>query len=171
MLVTGWQQAQVRRHWNDFLRVPAFSANNLSVHAARHLNPLDPALWPIRHRCVALLLEQASQGDTLAFPLVENISALLQLLLSFGMYGINNGLVEVEASDILQAIKGHDELNELAASGREAAARQHEEATRRELSLFIQAVKEVVPLAVDHRKILKRFEELLSENGIIDQPS
>ena len=166
MLVTGWQQADVRRHWNDYLRRPAFSANNLSVHAARHLNPLDPALWPIRHSCVALLLEQASQGDTLAFPLAENISALLQLLQSFGTYGINTNLVEVETSDILRAVKARGELGELAASGREASAQHQEEAVRREFGLFLQAVRYVVS-AAELNEIVERFEELLSENGII----
>jgi hypothetical protein len=170
MLVTGWQQAEVRRHWNEHLGRDAFSASNLSVHAARHLNPLDPALWPIRYRCVELLLEQASQGDTLAFPLAENISALLQLLQSFGFSGINANLVEVETSDILRAVKARGELGELAASGRQASAQHQEEAVRREFDLFLQAVRYVVS-AAEQNKIVERFEELLSENGIIDQPT
>ena len=105
MLVTGWSQAEVRRHWNAYLRQAVFSANNVSVHASRHLNPRDPALWSVRHRCVELLLEEASQGDELAFPVAENINALLQLLQSFGVYGIHNGLVELEAADLIRLVE------------------------------------------------------------------
>ena len=170
MLVTGWQQAEVRRHWNEHLRQAAFSANNLSVHAARHLNPLDPALWPIRHRCVELLLEQASQGDTLALPLAENISALLQLLQSFGTYGINNNLVEVEVSDVLRAIKRRRELEEQLVDGGRAKAQRDQETLLREFQLFMAAVRSLLPEA-QWPTLLERFEELLSENGITDQPT
>ena len=170
MLVTGWQQAEVRRHWNEHLRQDAFSASNLSVHAARHLNPLDPALWPIRHRCVELLLEQASQSDTLAFPLAENIRALLQLLQSFGMYGINNSLVEVEARTPSKQSRVVASSPSSLPPDAKPQPQHREEAIRQEFQLFMAAVRSLLPEA-QWPTLLERFDELLSENGITNQPT
>jgi hypothetical protein len=42
MLATGWPQAWVRRHWNEFIGADHFTANNISVHSRHYLNLSDP---------------------------------------------------------------------------------------------------------------------------------
>jgi hypothetical protein len=164
MLVTGWTQADVRRHWNEYLHgaAPAFTENNLSVHASRHLNPGDAALWPVRQRCVQLLLEQASPGDELALPLSENIARLLELLVSFGVYSTNTGLVEVEVTDTMRAIRARGELREKTTAGELAASRQDYDQVMREFGLFMRAVKSFLP-ETQWADLLERFEKLLNE--------
>jgi hypothetical protein len=169
MLATGWSQAEVRRHWNQFLGEEVFTANNISSHCGKHLNVRDLALWPLRSRCVGLFLEDATQGGELGVAVMSTLRAAVQLLLSSGLGSLREDLVEVEPADMFRAMRMLEQLDEAAIGAERAAMQRERDEMLREFQAFSDAVKIYVPKQ-QWPDLYDSFERLLLEHEQSLQP-
>ena len=150
MLATGWSQAWVREHWNQFLGTEHFTANNLSVHTRRHLNHSDPHIASFARRSAAGIPESSDQPAGL-LQLREQVAQLVR----YELAALEAGLLLPDVGDMLKAI---DLLGKI-----EDEAWPAERATMtREMKAFVGAVKNI---ASDRgEEIYAEYERLLAES-------
>lgn len=153
MLATGWPQAWVRRHWNEFLGADHFTANNLSVHARRHLNFGDPH--------IASFLTQGAGAATSTRTDPEEPDELLNLreqvarIVRYEYAALDAGLLLPDVGDMLRTIELLGKLENEAWP----AERAH---LRRDLSAFVRAVANIVPEREE--EIFAEYERLLDQS-------
>ena len=152
MLAGGRAQADVRRHWNQVLGTQYFTANNISVHARKHLSAHDQ-----------IARRLASKGATrraIASQLVDDdrprIRAATEAIVRGGLQAMNAGLTVPEPRDVLAAARV------LATMEAEDASNTIAE-MERDMKAFMQAVKASVPEEYWEQVYLK-FLELVRDS-------
>ena len=133
MLRRGDSQANVRRHFNTLLGLDHFTANNLSVHARKHVYGPDPADW-MRKTARA----QRVFGDPNDIPSRPTPEHALRTVVEVGLRLIDAGISVPEPTDVIRAAT---ELTKIELEGLRAA----EEEMVREIKAFASAVKKNVP--------------------------
>lgn len=153
MLATGWSQAWVREHWNQFLGTEHFTANNLSIHTRRHLNHSDPHIASFVRGSAAGIPESANQD--------HQPDGLLQLreqvarVVRFENAALEAGLVLPDVGDMLKAIDLLGRIEDEAWAAERAIM-------IRDMKAFVGAVKNI---ASDRgEEIYAEFERLLAES-------
>jgi hypothetical protein len=150
MLRRGDSQASVRRNVNEALGHSAFTANNLSVHAQRHLYGPDPSDW-VRKRAHA----QRMLGDPTAAPPQTRPEDALRTILDVGLDLIHAGVTVPESGDVIRAAA---ELRRIEREGRLAT----EEEMLGEIKAFTRAVKSIVPQEM-WQSVYEEYERLLAK--------
>lgn len=150
MLRRGDSQAAVRQQINARLGDRVFTANNLSVHARKHLYGPDPAEW-IRKSARA----QRLLGDPAGIPAQTSPEDALRRVLDVGLQLIDAGVTVPEAGDVVRAAKELDRVES-------EAHRASEAEMLREFNAFMKAVKAVVPQEM-WDAVYFEFERLIAQ--------
>lgn len=149
-LRSGDSQANVRRHFNSVLGHDFLTANNVSVHARKHLYGPDPAEW-MRKTARA----QRVLGDPNEVPSHPTPEDALRAVVEVGLRLIDAGISVPEPTDVIRAAK---ELKKIELEG----MRSTTEEIVREVKAFTTAVKRHVPeeqwdaIYLDFEKMLQR---------------
>lgn len=148
MLAAGGKQSDVRKHWNQVIGEEHFTANNISVHARKHLSARDD----ISRRLAAngALRTNASRTDDKDRP---GIRAATEAIIHGGLQALHASLTVAEPRDVLAASKVLVNMDTENASEEIAEM-------RRDMSAFMQAVKDCIPQE-EWERILLRYEQLL----------
>jgi len=133
-IAMGWQQAAVKRHFNGIYGKEFFTANNISLHAAKHMT--------LRDKAVRAIYEENArrQGADIAIA-SENIRtkrAAVEQVVNDALEKMQAGQITSEVKDLLPAVQILEKMD-----AEQAGAQVAE--LERQFRAFMAAVKEVVP--------------------------
>ena len=102
LLLSGWSQAAVMRHYNQIIDDPLakFKPQNMSVHARKHLSAGNAAIRRILEaRAIQAGIDVDQAQDTILTKL-----GVLDTIVHSGLISLQTGNKEAEARDVIQAI-------------------------------------------------------------------
>ena len=117
MLADGRAQAEVRRHWNQQLGTEHFTANNVSIHARKHLAAHDDIAREVAS------MRAARRANTFWAAEAEKpkLRAATEAIIHGGLDAMDAGLTVPEPRDVLAAARVLADLDAADASDRIAA--------------------------------------------------
>lgn len=151
LLATGWSQTMVREHFNEMIDEPSekFNAQNMSVHARKHLTSRDAAV----RRIMEARARQLNQDVDDAEKHIVTKMGVLDTLIYSGLGALHSGLSVAEPKDVIAAIAMQEKME---AEWRETALDE----VMTDFQAFMDAVKEVVGEDM-YADIYNRFEAKL----------
>lgn len=151
LLVSGWHQTDVARHFNQVMGEEYFSKMNISRHARLHLSAQDAAVRRIIEKRAR---QELGDIDAIEGSIVTR-SAVLETLIQRALEQLNAGVMELKGQDIMSAI---DKLEKLESEIKDTAIDE----MMNEFKTFAAIVKEEVG---DERfaEIFARFEKKMDD--------
>lgn len=101
LLVSGWAQTDVAKHFNQIIGEEFFSKMNISRHARFHLDARDAA---VRRIIEKRAIQQLGDIDEIEGMITTKMGAV-EVLIQRAMEQMNAGVMELKGGDMLDAIK------------------------------------------------------------------
>ena len=149
MLAGGRKQSEVRKHWNQVIGEGHFTANNISVHARKHLSARDD----ISRRLSANGASRTDIASRAADMDQPGIRAATEAIIHGGLQALHAGLTVAEPRDVLAASRVLTTMDIEDVS-------ETIKGMERDMKAFMQAVKDCIPKE-DWERIFLKYEELL----------
>jgi hypothetical protein len=106
LLVSGWHQTDVARHFNQVMGEEFFSKMNISRHARLHLDARDAAVRRIIEKRAR---QELGDIDAIEGSIVTK-SAVLETVIQRALEQLNAGVMELKGQDIISAIEKLEKL-------------------------------------------------------------
>lgn len=106
LLVSGWSQTDVAKHFNQVMGEEHFSKMNISRHARYHMDARDGA---VRRIMEARARQMLGEIDDMEGMITTKMGAV-EVLVQRAMEQMNAGVMELKGGDLLDAIKLLDQM-------------------------------------------------------------
>lgn len=106
LLVSGWSQVDVAKHFNQIMGEEHFSKMNISRHARFHLDARDAAVRRIMETRARQMLGEIDDIEGM----ITTKMGAVEVLVQRAMEQMNAGVMELKGGDLLDAIKLLDEM-------------------------------------------------------------